>query len=63
MSGQQKYLRDTDLATRYSISRSTVWRWRARGLLPEPIVIGGSTRWKLSDIEEFDAQRDSLVHI
>ena len=52
------YVRDTYLAERYSISRSTVWRWLARGMLPEPVRIGGVTRWRLSKIEELDAQRE-----
>lgn len=56
-----KYVRDVDLAERYSVHRVTIWRWLQQGYLPEPIKIGGVTRWNLEKIEEFDAQRDRLV--
>ena len=57
---QTIYVRDTDLAERYSIDRSTVWRWARRGLLPIPIQISdGCTRWRLEQIEARDAERDS----
>lgn len=56
------YLRDTQLAARYSISRSTVWRWTARGLLPAPIQLSDCcTRWKLDEIERRDAERDQVA--
>jgi prophage regulatory protein len=34
-----------------STSIRSVWRLRASGRLPKPVVIGGSIRWSLSDIE------------
>ena len=58
----QTYVRDTDLASRYSISRSTVWRWVHRGLLPAPIQLSaGVTRWQLDAIERRDAERGSQI--
>ncbi len=39
------------LAKMLSMSVRTVWRLRSAGKLPEPVTIGGSVRWKLSDIE------------
>lgn len=55
-----QYVRDTDLAARYSISRSTVWRWVHRGLLPAPTQLSEScTRWRLDAIERRDVERDS----
>lgn len=54
------YLRDTDLAERYSISRSTVWRWARKGVLPAPIHLSDCcSRWKLDEIERRDAERDA----
>lgn len=46
----ERYLRDTELADRYSIHRSSVHRWAAQGVIPRPVKIGGSTRWKLSEL-------------
>jgi prophage regulatory protein len=49
----QKYLRDTAVAKRYDISRITVWRWAAKGLLPKPVKLSpGCTRWRESDLDD-----------
>jgi predicted DNA-binding transcriptional regulator AlpA len=56
-----KYLSDKDLAARYSIHRTTPWRWVQEGKLPKPIKLNGSTRWKLSDIEAFEVEKE-LAH-
>ena len=51
------FLRDTDLAERYSISRSCVWRWTRNGLLPQPVRLSAScTRWRLEEIEAHDKE-------
>ena len=52
------FLSDKDLANRYSIHRVTPWRWVRDGKLPAPIKINGSTRWKLSDIEAWEASQE-----
>ena len=55
-----KYIRDKDLAERYSVARSTIWRWAASGVFPQPVKLAiGCTRWKIEDIEEHDAQINS----
>lgn len=46
------YVRDVDLATRYRVSRNTIWRWTKEGRLPAPVRLGpGCTRWSMADIE------------
>lgn len=50
----ERYLRDTDLADRYGIHRNSVWRMAKQGRLPKPVSIGGSTRWKLTEIVAFE---------
>jgi len=30
------------LATRYNKTTSTIWRWRDKGILPEPLKISGA---------------------
>jgi predicted DNA-binding transcriptional regulator AlpA len=51
---------DVQLAERYGVSRSTIWRWSQRGILPKPIEISpGTTRWRLDEIEKRDAERKS----
>jgi len=55
----QRYVSDTHLAERYGVSRSTIWRWVGKGLLPKPQQLSpGCTRWKLDEIEQRDAERE-----
>jgi len=43
----------TDLAKMLSLSPRTVFRLRASEKLPPPVFVGGSVRWKFTDIELF----------
>lgn len=53
----QKYGSDAQLAEHYSVSRSTIWRWAASGLLPKPVQLSpGCTRWRMDEIEKRDAE-------
>lgn len=45
------FLTVKDVAAHLTIGVSTVWRQVAKGSLPEPVRIGGATRWRRSDIE------------
>lgn len=46
------YLRDTEVAAMFSVSRTTVWKWAGNGKLPEPVKISeGCTRWNRLEIE------------
>ena len=49
------YITTSELCRRYSISRTTAWRWRRAGRLPDPVQIGpGVQRWRLADLEDYD---------
>lgn len=53
----QVYVSDVQLAARYGVSRSTIWRWVASGRLPSPVALSpGTTRWLVSEIEARDAE-------
>lgn len=53
----QKYVSDAQLAAQYSVSRSTIWRWAASGILPKPVQLSpGCTRWRMDAIEKHDAE-------
>ena len=33
------------------VSTTTLWRYCRDGLVPKPIKLGGSTRWRVDEIE------------
>jgi len=54
----QIYLSDVQLAERYGVTRPTIWRWSAQGVLPSPVQLSpGCTRWVRDEIEAADAAR------
>ncbi len=59
---ENTYVSVTQLARRYSVDRSTIWRWVQRGILPQPFPFSEqTTRWKLADIERRDAEREATA--
>lgn len=55
-SGFAWYLSDNEIATRLGVHRTTVRRWVREGRFPKPVKLGPNcTRWKLTDIEEFES--------
>lgn len=54
------YIRDTDLASRYEVDRTTIWRWSQSKTykFPAPVKLSpGCTRWRLSDVEQWEDER------
>jgi prophage regulatory protein len=53
------YLSDKQLAERFSVARTTVWRWmRTDVTFPRPVSLSpGCTRWRLADVEAWEAAR------
>ncbi|MCE8556358.1 AlpA family phage regulatory protein [Ruegeria pomeroyi] len=50
------FLSDLQLAQRYSVHRTTPWRWvKSEPGFPKPVVLSpGCTRWRLSEIEAWE---------
>lgn len=44
-----------ELATILGMSKRTVWRLLSAGEIPEPVRLGGSTRWPLAQVEAWIA--------
>lgn len=42
-----------------SMGRSTFWAAVAKGNLPQPIKIGGLTRWRLADLQRLGQQANA----
>lgn len=57
----ETYLSDQQVARRYGVHRSTIWRWvKTDTDFPRPIVLSlGCTRWKLGEVEAWEARRAS----
>ncbi|MBT5268252.1 MAG: AlpA family phage regulatory protein [Candidatus Marinimicrobia bacterium] len=52
------YQSDKQVAYRFVVSRATIWRWVKEGKFPKPVKLSpGCTRWKLSDVEQWEAAR------
>ncbi|WP_046080097.1 helix-turn-helix transcriptional regulator [Halomonas sp. HG01] len=53
------YLTVKQLATRYSASVPTIWRWARETDFPKPIKLTSNcTRWRLADLEKWEAERE-----
>lgn len=46
-------LRACDVARLLACDERTVWRWASAGTIPPPIRIGGATRWRRADLDDF----------
>ncbi|MGJ7456964.1 helix-turn-helix transcriptional regulator [Halomonas sp. RA08-2] len=58
-----KYYSDKQLAERFGVTRSTIWRWVKIGLLPAPVrLTKGCTRWRSPDIEAWEESREVADH-
>ena len=42
-----------EVAAALAVNPRTIFRWRSAGTIPPPIQIGGATRWRRRDIEQF----------
>jgi len=51
MREERQLLSVGDVAEMLGLGISTIWRQVRRGTLPQPVRIGGSTRWRRADIE------------
>lgn len=51
----KEWMTTDDLASHFSCSRSTIWRWVKGGVIPAPRRLGGLNRWRRSEIEALTA--------
>lgn len=53
----KRYVSDQQLAERYGVSRSTIWRWAATGVIPPVHKIASTSRWDLAEVEAAEEAR------
>ncbi|WP_290689367.1 MULTISPECIES: helix-turn-helix transcriptional regulator [unclassified Haematobacter] len=53
------YFSDVQLSVRYGVHRTTPWRWvKSDPTFPQPVKLSPQcSRWKLSEIEAWEARR------
>jgi len=52
------FISDKQAAERYSVNRTTVWRWLSLGVFPLPVKLSpGCTRWRLADLEKWEVEK------
>jgi len=56
---QPIYLQDKQVAARYGVNRTTLWRWVKKDpSFPKPISLSiGCTRWRLEDLDAWERAR------
>lgn len=57
MSQGETFLRLSEVAARYGISRATIWRATNAGTFPTPLKIGRSLRWRFSDLARWENEQ------
>jgi excisionase family DNA binding protein len=48
---QKQLLSVREVGEVLGLNKSSIWRLARAGKLPQPIKVGGSTRWRRADIE------------
>jgi prophage regulatory protein len=58
------YLTDRQVAARYQVHRTTLWRWlKTDPSFPRPVTLSpGCTRWRLADLEAWEALKGGTQH-
>ena len=55
---QAIYLSVHQVAERLAVSADSIYRWRRKGGSPKAVKLGpGSVRWRLADVEQWEAAR------
>ena len=53
-----QFLRVGEVAERYGVSRTTIWRWVKDTDFPEPVKLANhSTRWKVAALQAWEASQ------
>ena len=63
MHAKQLIIRPKSLASQLGVSKTTLWRWRREGILPQPLKLGPRMiGWEKSTIDNWlENQRSNLT--
>lgn len=51
------WLTAKQVADQFQVTVRTIRRWRRNGYFPPPVKIGGSLRWRASDVTDFPLRK------
>lgn len=55
------FLSRKQVASRYGVHTSTLWRWMSQEGFPKPMTLSGRVkRWSLQDLESFETRLKSV---
>ncbi len=53
------FLSDAQVAARYAVARSAIWRWCRDYDFPKPVKLSpGCTRWRMADVLAYEEKRE-----
>lgn len=56
------FLSVDQVAERFSVSKDSIYRWKRNGDFPKAVKLGpGTTRWRLSDLEDWEKTRRACL--
>jgi predicted DNA-binding transcriptional regulator AlpA len=50
---EEKFLTIKDVTDKVGFKTSTIYKYMKMGIFPKPVKFGKSSRWKLTDIEQW----------
>ena len=57
---QTIYLSDKQLAEKYGVHRTTIWRWVKQGDFPPPVKLSpGCSRWPGQPVDAWDQKKEA----
>lgn len=58
----EKYISAAEISEAFGISEVTIWRWKSLGYLPSSYKLGRQTRWKLSELQQWIAEKQREIN-
>lgn len=62
-NNSDRFLRVQEVAVLLAVSPRGVWRLASIDAIPAPFKLGGATRWRSSDIQQFIADRKAHTRL
>ena len=51
--GRKLLIWAAELGNLLGVGKSTIWSWHSSGRIPQPVRIGGTTRWREEEIRQW----------